>query len=186
MVGRSGTPSTKVVEELKVYKGTDVCVRALACDVGSRTDVMHTVESLRDLPEVSGIIHGALYLRASQPKFDFHSVLTIHKRALFIHATFEDWQQVMEAKVTEASNLYELFSDLNSFVALSSMTGVVGRTRASLYAGTSMSACGPLLGSSWLTLIEDIPRRVLWMSVQAGIACCCRRSAYRRRHRPGS
>ena len=106
---------------------------------------MRTVEGSRDLPKVCGIIHSALYLRASQPKLDLHSVLTIHKGALFVNATFEDWQQVMEAKVTGAWNLYELFPDLKFFVTMSSMTGVVGRYGALLNAVTSMSVCGPLL-----------------------------------------
>ena len=48
---RSSTPSANVAELLERYKGTDVCVRALACDVGSRTDVMRTVEGSRDLPK---------------------------------------------------------------------------------------------------------------------------------------
>lgn len=36
LLGRSSTPSAKVIELLKRYEGTDVCVRAIACDVGSR------------------------------------------------------------------------------------------------------------------------------------------------------
>ena len=66
LLGRSSTPSAKVIELLKRYEGTDVCVRALSCDVGSRTDLIRTIEALNDLPQVRGIIHGALYLQVSQ------------------------------------------------------------------------------------------------------------------------
>ncbi|KAK5987983.1 Highly reducing polyketide synthase valA [Cladobotryum mycophilum] len=121
LLGRSSTPSAKVVELLKQYEGTDIHVRAIACDVGSRNDLIRTAETLRDLPKVRGVIHGALYLRDS----------------IFVNATFEDWEQVMGPKVKGAWNLHELFPDLDFFVSLSSMTGIIGRTGTSLYAGTS-------------------------------------------------
>lgn len=84
LVVRSSTPSAKVVEFLKQYKGTNVCVRALACDVGSRTDLMRTAEALRDLPKVRGVIHGALYLRVSQLEID-RCFSTDHAQGCLIH-----------------------------------------------------------------------------------------------------
>lgn len=87
LVGRSSTPSAKVVELLKQYKGTDVCVRALACDVGSRTDLMRTAEALRDLPKVRGVIHGALYLRVSQLEID-RCFSTDHAQGCLIHECY--------------------------------------------------------------------------------------------------
>ena len=65
LLGRSSTPRAKVIELLKRYEGTDVCVRALPCDVGSRTDLIRTIEALSDLPQVCGIIHGAFSLQVS-------------------------------------------------------------------------------------------------------------------------
>lgn len=70
LIGRSSTHSAKVIELLKRYEGTDVCVRAIACDVGSHTDLIRTAETLRGLPKVRSIIHGALYLRVSQRELD--------------------------------------------------------------------------------------------------------------------
>ena len=83
LLGRSKTPSAKVIELLKRYEGTDVCVRALACDVSSRTDLMRTAEALRDLPKVRGIIHGALFLRVSQREFD-RCFSTDHAQGFYI------------------------------------------------------------------------------------------------------
>ncbi len=83
LLGRSKTPSAKVIELLKRYEGTDVCVRALACDVSSRTDLMCTAEALRGLPKVRGIIHGALFLRVSQREFD-RCFSTDHAQGFYI------------------------------------------------------------------------------------------------------
>ena len=69
-------------------------------------------------------------------------VLTMHKDSIFVNATFEDWQQVMGPKVKGAWNLHELFLHLDFFVSLSSLTGLIGRTGTSLYAGTSVCFCG--------------------------------------------
>lgn len=72
LLGRSKTPSAKVTELLKRYEGSDVCVRAVACDVSSRIDLMRTAEALKGLPQVRGIIHGALSLRVSQYECDWY------------------------------------------------------------------------------------------------------------------
>ncbi|KAL9594233.1 MAG: hypothetical protein Q9179_005489 [Wetmoreana sp. 5 TL-2023] len=122
LLGRSSIISAKVMELLKRYEDTDVCIRAISCDVGSRTDLIRSVEALKDLPRVCGIIHGALCLRD----------------AIFVNATFEDWEQVMGPKVKGAWHLHELFPNLDFFVSLSSMIGIIGKTGESLYAGTSL------------------------------------------------
>ncbi|KAL8922238.1 MAG: hypothetical protein Q9208_005317 [Pyrenodesmia sp. 3 TL-2023] len=122
LLGRSSTCSAKVMELLKRYEGTDVCIRAIACDVGSRTDLVHTAEGMKDLPAVRGVIHAALYLRD----------------AIFENAKFEDWEQVMGPKVKGAWHLHEIFPDLDFFVCLSSITGIIGTVGTSLYAGTSL------------------------------------------------
>ncbi len=73
-------------------------------------------------------------------------VLIMHKDSIFVNATFEDCQQVMGHKVKGAWNLHELFPNLDFFVSLSSLTGLIGRTGTSLYAGTSVCFCGQSFG----------------------------------------
>ncbi|KAL8999566.1 MAG: hypothetical protein Q9169_001655 [Polycauliona sp. 2 TL-2023] len=121
LLGRSGASSTKVIELLKRYEGTEFCIRALACDVSSRSDMLHTVEVLKDLPKVRGVIHGALQQRDG----------------IFANATHEDWQHMMGPKVNGAWHLHEYFQDLDFFVSLSSGLGVCGRVGTSLYAGAA-------------------------------------------------
>ena len=71
LLGRSGSSNPNVAELLKRFEGTDVCLRAVACDVSSRVDLVRTFEAIMDLPRVRGVVHGALYLRVSRPRLGF-------------------------------------------------------------------------------------------------------------------
>lgn len=66
LLGRSAQSNPKVAQLLERYEETDVCVRALACDVGCRHDVERASQVIADMPRVGGVIHGALYLRVSK------------------------------------------------------------------------------------------------------------------------
>ena len=89
-------------------------------------------------------------------------VLTMYEDAIFVNATFEDWQQVMGPKVKGAWHLHELFPNLDFFVSLSSMSGIVGRTGTSLYAGTSVC----LYGQPFSGLEANITWRHSWTHSQ--------------------
>lgn len=71
VLGRSGDTRPEVKKLLKQYEGTDVVVRALACDVGLRSEVANVVKSIEDLPPVRGVIHSALQLRVSRHSHEF-------------------------------------------------------------------------------------------------------------------
>lgn len=65
VLGRSGGSGSEVKKLLEKYQGTDVTVRALACDIGSRVELANIVESIQDLPPVRGVVHSALLLSVS-------------------------------------------------------------------------------------------------------------------------
>lgn len=65
LLGRSGASRNEVKKLLERHEGTEVRMRAVACDVGSRTELEHALQSIQDLPPVRGVVHGALYLRVS-------------------------------------------------------------------------------------------------------------------------
>lgn len=67
LLGRSGGSNPEVKKLLEKYEGTDVTVRALACDVGSREQVVKVVDSIQDLPPIRGVVHSALLLSVSFP-----------------------------------------------------------------------------------------------------------------------
>ena len=65
VLGRSGDSGPEVQKLLKQYQSTNVRVRAVACDVGSRTELANVLESIKDLPPVRGVVHSALLLSVS-------------------------------------------------------------------------------------------------------------------------
>ncbi|KAI0133897.1 putative polyketide synthase [Xylariales sp. AK1849] len=121
MLGRSASSNPKVKELLKTYEGTNIRVRAIPCDVGSRTDMVRASQALRDLPRVHGVVHSAICL----------------SDAIFANLEFQDWQQTTSSRVQGAWLLHELYPNLDFFVSLSGMTGIVGNSAQSVYTGTS-------------------------------------------------
>ncbi|KAK7917408.1 hypothetical protein PG985_011016 [Apiospora marii] len=123
MLGRSGASSPKVAALLRTFQGSDVHMRAIACDVGLRADVDRVVEILRDwdFPQVRGVVHGALSLRD----------------AMLVNATYDDWVGITRPRIQGAWNIHHVFPDLDFFVALASLDGVMGNVGQTIYSGTS-------------------------------------------------
>ncbi|KAK8137622.1 Compactin diketide synthase [Apiospora sp. TS-2023a] len=121
LLGRSGPSSPKVAELLTRYEGTDVCMRAIACDVGSHNGLTRAKEAIENMPRVRGVVHGALYLHD----------------AMFLNSTFEDYQNITLPKIKSAWMLHDMFPNLDFFVSLSSLDAIIGHFGQSLYAGTS-------------------------------------------------
>lgn len=66
LLGRSGASNPDVAALLERYRGSEKCLRAIACDVGDRSSLSKALTSLQEeLPPVRGVVHGALYLRVS-------------------------------------------------------------------------------------------------------------------------
>ncbi|KAK8051824.1 polyketide synthase [Apiospora rasikravindrae] len=123
LLGRSGASVTEVQKLLSKYERTNVCVRALACDVGSRTELEGVMESIKDLPRVRGVIHSALLLSDK----------------LFENATYEDWQIIMRPRVDAAWHLHELLpQDMDFFIGLGSLLGDTGNPGQAIYAGSAV------------------------------------------------
>ncbi|TPX07065.1 uncharacterized protein E0L32_011053 [Thyridium curvatum] len=123
LLGRSGASNPDVAKLVQQYNqpANGIHVRALACNVASRADLITALDAIEDLPQVKGVIHGSLYLRDS----------------MFTNATFEDWQRINGPKIDAAWHLHELLPNLDFFVALASGTGVMGNIGQSIYSGTS-------------------------------------------------
>jgi NAD(P)-dependent dehydrogenase (short-subunit alcohol dehydrogenase family)/acyl carrier protein len=123
LLGRSGAANPDVAKTIELYNKPEsgIHIRAIACDVATRTDLEAALHAIKDLPPVRGVVHGSLYLRDS----------------MFMNATFEDWQKINGPKVEAAWHLHELLPNLDFFVALASGTAVVGNIGQSIYSGTS-------------------------------------------------
>lgn len=66
-------------------------------------------------------------------------MLTIDEDSIFANLEYDDWQLTAKSRIQGAWNLHELFPNLDFFVALSGMTGMVGNGGQSVYTGTSVS-----------------------------------------------
>ncbi|KAG5981019.1 Type I Iterative PKS [Claviceps digitariae] len=122
VLGRSGGSGPEVRKLLEKYQGSDVIVRAFACDVGSREQLAMVVKSIQDLPPVCGVIHSALLLSDK----------------LLENAVYDDWQTVLGPRVQGAWNLHELLpNNLDFFIALGSFLGDTGNGGQTIYAGTA-------------------------------------------------
>ncbi|KAK8119397.1 polyketide synthase [Apiospora kogelbergensis] len=123
LLGRSGASGAEVQKLLNKYKGTRVCVRALACDVGSHVALQGVMESIEDLPRVRGVVHSALLLSDK----------------LFENATYEDWQIIMRPRVDAAWYLHELLpKDMDFFIGLGSLLGDTSNPGQAIYAGSAV------------------------------------------------
>lgn len=125
LLSRSGASSSGAQEILAKFQGSDVNVRALACDIGSRDALVSALDAVKDMPPVKGVIHSALVL----------------KDKIFDHATHDDWKAITEPRNNGARNLDALLpQDLDFFIVLSSFLGDSGNAGQAIYAGTSVSS----------------------------------------------
>ncbi|KAI0143582.1 putative polyketide synthase [Xylariaceae sp. FL1272] len=122
LLGRSGATRPEVQKVLEQFKGSDVNVRAIACDVGRREDVVNALKAIEDLPAVGGAMHSALFL----------------KDKLWENTSYEDWLNIVTPRNQGAWNLHELLPEnMDFFVALSSFISGVGNVGQPVYSGTA-------------------------------------------------
>ncbi|KAL3258123.1 hypothetical protein ABHI18_006286 [Aspergillus niger] len=102
--------------------GTKVVVKA--CDVSNRTSVDAMLKDLADLPPIRGVVHGAMVLRDT----------------LFENMQLADFQAVTDSKVSGAWNLHDALKPhhLDFFIALSSVSGVIGNKGQAAYAAANV------------------------------------------------
>ncbi|KAF4335671.1 polyketide synthase [Fusarium beomiforme] len=117
--GAASPAATQLVAEL-----TSRCVDIVApqCDMSIREDVAAMLEDCaRTMPPIKGCINAAMVLQD----------------AIFqTNMTFQQWDLTMRSKVNTSKNLHELLpKDLDFFILLSSLAGVVGQMASANYAG---------------------------------------------------
>ncbi|EED16635.1 polyketide synthase, putative [Talaromyces stipitatus ATCC 10500] len=119
LLSRSGVhlPETKAFVERLRLGGCRVV--SDACDIASENDLRRLLESCKDMPQINGCIQSAMVLRDK-------SILNMNH---------EDWIAAIRPKVNGSWNLHNLLPrDLDFFVMLSSITGVVGNHGQANYA----------------------------------------------------
>ncbi|KAG5788560.1 hypothetical protein H9Q69_012375 [Fusarium xylarioides] len=119
---RSGASSQAAVQLVAELTSRGVNVFALKCDVSIREGVKVMLEECsRTMPPIKGCINAAMVLQDAI----FQS-----------NMTFKQWELTMRSKVNTSKNLHELLpKDLDFFILLSSLAGVVGQMASANYAG---------------------------------------------------
>ncbi|KAF7879091.1 hypothetical protein EAF04_000291 [Stromatinia cepivora] len=113
LLSRSGAVTTESQTLLGQLKKKGVRVEAPACDITNSSILKQTLEDLKQkMPPIKGCIHSAMVLRDS----------------VFETMTYNDWQASVGPKVAGSWNLHSLLPrDLEFFVMLSSVSGIVGQ-----------------------------------------------------------
>ncbi|GIK05386.1 type I iterative polyketide synthase [Aspergillus viridinutans] len=122
-VNRSGLSSEAAQETARDLKKKGVRVVVHACDISDSQQVEKMVSDLaRDAPPIRGVIQAAMVLR------DIH----IEKM------TIEDYLSVLRPKYAGTWNLHRYLPDnLDFFVMLSSISGIIGNATQAAYAAGS-------------------------------------------------
>ncbi|KAF9763871.1 hypothetical protein IL306_002970 [Fusarium sp. DS 682] len=119
---RSGATSQVAAQLLAELTSRGVDIIAPKCDISIREDVEAMLEDCaRTMPPVKGCINAAMVLQDA-----------IFQTSM----TFEQWDLTMRSKINTSKNLHELLpKDLDFFILLSSLAGVVGQMASANYAG---------------------------------------------------
>jgi NAD(P)-dependent dehydrogenase (short-subunit alcohol dehydrogenase family)/aryl carrier-like protein len=123
IASRSGATSNAAGELVAELKSRHVNVVAQQCDVSSESSLADALEECarRGMPPIRGCINAAMVLQD----------------AIFQDSmTFAQWDLAMRSKVQSSYNLHRLLpQNLDFFVLLSSLAGVVGQMASANYAG---------------------------------------------------
>ncbi|KAF5654405.1 polyketide synthase [Fusarium sp. NRRL 25303] len=119
---RSGATSEAAAQLVAELASRGVNIVAPKCDVSIRKDVEAMLEECsRTMPLIKGCINAAMVLQDAI----FQS-----------NMTFQQWQLTIRSKINTSKNLHQLLpKDLDFFILLSSLAGVVGQMASANYAG---------------------------------------------------
>ena len=119
---RSGATSEAAAQLVAELTSCGVNIVAPKCDVSVREDVAVMLEDCaRTMPPIKGCINAAMVLQD----------------AIFqTNMAFPQWNLTMRSKINTSKNLHDLLpKDLDFFILLSSLAGVVGQMASANYAG---------------------------------------------------
>jgi hypothetical protein len=119
---RAGATSQAAAQLVAELTSQGITIVAPKCDVSVREDVTVMLEECsRIMPPIKGCFNAAMVLQDAI----FQS-----------NMTFQQWNLTMRSKINTSKNLHELLpNDLNFFILLSSLAGVVGQMASANYAG---------------------------------------------------
>ncbi|KAI0198468.1 reducing type I polyketide synthase [Astrocystis sublimbata] len=160
--------ATQISKDLQA-KGCRVAIEN--CDIGDLQSLRSVVEKIyrSGMPAVKGVIHSGMVLEDS----------------ILEHMTFDQWSKAINPKYRGTRNLDELFGDeLNFFVMLSSISGVLGNPSQANYAagGTYQDAIArhrAARGRAAVAIDLGVVQSVGYVAETAGMEERLRKSGHR-------
>ncbi|KAI9691977.1 MAG: polyketide synthase [Bogoriella megaspora] len=119
LLSRSGSSSAAASKLMTQLRGQGVNVEAPSCDVASRESVQLVLQKYAtSLPPIKGCLNASMVLQ----------------NALFEKMTHSQWDIAVRSKINTSWNLHTLLpNDLDFFIMLSSLSGIVGAIGQSNY-----------------------------------------------------
>ncbi|PFH62881.1 hypothetical protein XA68_11437 [Ophiocordyceps unilateralis] len=124
LLSRGGRMTAELAQLSEECQQLGATITVKPCNVANEGSVRQVVEDCtRSLPPIRGVIHAAMVLRDM----------------LFEKMSFDDFHQVMEAKVAGTWNFHRALSShqLDFFIMLSSVAGIVGNRGQAAYAAAN-------------------------------------------------
>ncbi|KAG6061256.1 Type I Iterative PKS [Claviceps aff. humidiphila group G2b] len=124
LLSRSGRWTADIAKLAEVGKASGSHIHVMKCDIGDEESVSLLLSKVRkSLPPVRGIVHAAMVL----------------KDTLFEKMTFQDYQEVVRSKVSGTLHFDKALENENIdfFVLLSSVAGIVGNRGQAAYSGAN-------------------------------------------------
>ena len=118
-LSRTGRLSSQAQEVLDQLRRRNLHAAVYACDITDQEKLKETISKMRtEMPQVKGVIQAAMVLRDG----------------LFESMSYENWLQATRPKIDGSWNLHETMpKDLDFFVMLSSISGIMGNRGQSNY-----------------------------------------------------
>ncbi|GIZ46187.1 hypothetical protein CKM354_000932400 [Cercospora kikuchii] len=119
-ISRSGKAGKEASDLINRLVAAGVSAKTYACDVAEKDELTAVLEDIAStMPPIRGVIQGAMVLQDT----------VFHKMA------FEQWVKATRPKIQGSWNLHELLpKDLDFFVMLSSLAGIIGAILQANYA----------------------------------------------------
>lgn len=123
LLSRTGRAGPKIESHISEMKSLGATILVQSCDVSSSESVSHLMGELKSMPPIRGVIQAAMVLRD----------------AFFESTSHADFNAVLAPKVAGTWNLHNALLDtpLDFFIALSSLSGIVGNRGQAAYAAAN-------------------------------------------------
>jgi NAD(P)-dependent dehydrogenase (short-subunit alcohol dehydrogenase family)/acyl carrier protein len=138
LVSRSGVQSPETRAFVKRLNHGGCQVIADACDIADENSLRRLLDTCKSMPPIRGCIQSAMVLRVSyrwaRYCLPFANAIVPQDKSI-LKMTHEDWIAAIRPKVSGSWNLHTLLPpELDFFVMLSSITGVIGNHGQANYA----------------------------------------------------